>query len=381
VAINALRIPIDNLLLGSDYTGKFYIGAKQREVNLLLDTGSSTIAIESRGYDPQDDANATVTDLAQEVGYGDGSGWVGSVVRTNVTAKSATQNVDLPAVAVAVAYQETADMFGQAQGILGLAYEKLDTAYDLGMPTVPPNYTPNDFRAGLTTQIEPYFTQLEEAGLVAGKYAFYTKRSVVRASADPAADPLNHGWLILGGGEEEADLYSGEFQEAAVLSDDWYSVNLKSVTVGESAPIPVSPPTFQDDVPTNAIVDSGTNGLLLALPLYNAIMAKLPAALRQQAKRGQTSNANLDLAQWPTLTFILQGTGADVRLVVKPENYWQLDAGEVGTAVCMLWKGTKVGNRPNPQSILGLPLMNGYFTIFDDTANHGLGSLKFAAIK
>jgi hypothetical protein len=283
--------------------------------------------------------------------------------------------VDLPGVAVAVAYHESSGaMFGKAQGILGLAYEKLDTAYVLKKPTVPPQYGPNDFRTGHTIQIEPYFTQLAAAGLEAGKYAFYTRRAVVRASANPAADPLNNGWLILGGGEEAADLYTGPFQAADVLSDDWYSVNLKAVVVGDAS-TPVDPPTFHDQAPTNAIVDSGTNGLLLSPAVYAAVLAKLPAAFRALVKHGGTSAANLNLTQWPALTFVLQGAAGDARLVVKPEQYWQLDAGEVGQAQCMLWKGTDV------QSILGLPLMNGYFTVFDDTANHGLGSVKFAAIK
>jgi hypothetical protein len=317
----------------------------------------------------------TATMMAQEVGYGDGSGFVASVVKTDVTVKSAAASVKLPGVAVAVAYSESADMFGKTQGILGLAYAKLDTAYTLKKLTVPPTYKPNDFRGAHTTQIEPYFTQLEEAGLVAGKYAFYTRRSVIRASSNPAADPLNNGWLILGGGEEATDLYTGDFQSAAVLSDDWYSVNLKAVHVGTSS-FPVDPPTFQDKVPTNAIVDSGTNSLVLSPAVYNAILAKLPQQQRSLVRHGGAANSSINLAQWPTLTFVLQGATGDVQLLVKPENYWQLDAGqEPGEAQCALRKGADV------QSILGLPLMNGYFTIFDDTANNGLGEVKFAAIK
>lgn len=374
MATNPIRIPISNLLLGSDYTGKFYIGAQQKEVNLILDTGSSTIAVESQSYDPQQDQNMAATNLAQEVSYGDGSGFVASVVRTDVTVKSATQSVKLPGVAVAVAYYETGSMFGNTQGILGLAYAKLDTAYILKKRTVPPTYNANDFRTAYTTQIEPYFTQLEEAGLVAGKYAFYTRRSVVRESDNPVADPLNNGWLILGGGEEATDLYTGDFQTAAVLSDDWYSVNLKTVSVG-TASIPIDPPTFQDNAPTNAIVDSGTNGLVLSPAVYNAILAKLPTDQRHLVRNGGAPKGSIHMERWPTLTFVLQGVTADISLVVRPENYWQIDAGEVGQAQCMLLKGRDV------QSILGLPLMNGYFTIFDDTANHGLGEVKFAALK
>ena len=41
-----VRVAISNVLLGDDYTGKLYVGAQQKEVNLLLDTGSSTLAVE-----------------------------------------------------------------------------------------------------------------------------------------------------------------------------------------------------------------------------------------------------------------------------------------------------------------------------------------------
>src|SRR5215470_7772877 len=219
---NPIRIPINNVLLGNDYTGKLYVGAQRREVNLLLDTGSSTLAVEQKSYDPRKDANAKVTNLVQEVAYGDGSNWIGSVVQTDMTVSASSKSIDLPDVSVAVAYHETASMFGKAQGILGLAYRALDDAIDIHRPTIPPKYTPNDIRAGHRVFVEPYFTQLEKSGLVADKYAFYTRRSVLRASADPASDPMNNGFLIIGGGEEAKDLYAGKFRTAVVLSDDWY---------------------------------------------------------------------------------------------------------------------------------------------------------------
>jgi hypothetical protein len=375
MADGPIRIPIDNVLLGNDYTGKLYVGSQQKEVNLLLDTGSSSLAVESRSYDPERDSNAAVTKMVQEVAYVDGSNWIGSVVKTDVKVSSNGGGVDLPGVAVAVAYQESADMFGKAQGILGLAYKALDDAYTLRRNTVPPTYTPNDIRAGHRTLVEPYFTHLEKAGLVANKYAFYTRRSVIHASNNPANDPLNKGYLILGGGEEASDLYTGSFQSAVVLSDDWYSVNLRGVIVGNTDPISVTPPTFNDRVPTNAIVDSGTNGLDLDPKLFDAILSRLSAKQRHLLAARRVSTADIKLAEWPNLTFVLQGQGEDVHLVVKPENYWQLDAVETGLAVRSLWRGD------SKQSILGLPLMNGYLTVFDDSANHGLGVVKFAQIK
>ena len=371
---NPIRIPINNVLLQSDYTGQLQVGAGKTTVNVLLDSGSSTLALDHKAYDPSKDAAAKKTNLVQEVQYGSGQ-WVGSVVQTTVSV-GGPQGESLADVNLAIAFHESAHMFGKAQGILGLAYKALDDAYVLSKPSLPPTYNPNDIQAAARTLIEPYFTQLETAGLVANKFAFYTKRSVMRAAGgDPAADPANSGFLILGGGEEATDLYSGSFQTALVLSDDWYSTNLKQVIVGNSKPIPVAPPTRADGAPTNSIVDSGTNGLDLAPNLFDAILAQLTPAQATAVKSRGVQSSTLNLAEWPDLTFVLQGDGADAQVVVPPENYWQLDATQPGLALCGLWRGGDV------QSILGLPLMNGYLTIFDCSANRGLGVVKFATRK
>jgi hypothetical protein len=186
---------------------------------------------------------------------------------------------------------------------------------------------------------------------------------------------LNNGYLIIGGGEEAKDLYQGTFKTAIVLSDDWYSVNLKQVVVGTAGAITVQPPTHQSQAPTNAIVDSGTNGLDLAPALFDAILAKLSSDQVKLIRSQQVATSRVDLAQWPVLTFVLQGDAGDIGIDVSPENYWQMDAWETGTAVCGLWRGG------DEQSILGLPLMNGYLTIFDCSANHGLGVVRFAKAK
>ena len=370
-----IRIPINNVLLGNDYTGKLHIGSNRKEVNLLLDTGSSTFAVDHKSYDPRKDPKAQVTDLVQEVRYGDGSNWIGSVVKTDVAVSRAGRDVDLPGVSVAVAYHESVQMFGKTQGIMGLAYEPLNDAVNLNKPTVPPKYSPNDLRAGRKEFVEPYFAQLEKAGLVANKFAFYTRRSTVHASRDPASDPLNNGFLIVGGGEEARDLYTGRFKTAVVLSDDYYSVNLKQVIVGKTKLIPVPPPTRQSRAATNAIVDSGTNGLSLSANVFDAILTRLSAEQVRLIRSNQVPTSKINLDEWPVLTFVLQGETGDISLDIAPDNYWQMDAWEVGTAVCALWRDT------DEQSTLGLPLMNSYFTIFDCSVNRGLGVVRFATPK
>ena len=374
-ATQPIRVPISINLLGNDYTGRMYVGSQRKEVNLLLDTGSSTLAVQHRHYDPVQDTHATLTHLVQEVAYVDGSKWIGSVVHTHMATAATGDSIDLHGVPVAVAYHASASMFGKSQGILGLAYRKLNNAFNLQKPTVPPGYSPNDVQAGLKTFVNPYFTQLEEAGLVPHKFALYTRRSTMRASADAAADPLNNGWLILGGGEEATDLYAGTFQTAVVLSDDYYSVNLKQVVVGGAPPIAASPPPRHSDSHTNAFVDSGTSGIALAPEVFDALLATLSADQVKRVRARQANTADLVLGDWPTLTLVLEGDGEDIRLDIRPPEYWQMDAWEAGTAVCALWRAS------GAQSVLGLPLLNSYFTVFDRSAHHGLGALKFAAAK
>ena len=68
----------------------------------------------------------------------------------------------------------------------------------------------------------------------------------------------------------------------------------------------------------------------------------------------------------------------DVTLTMKPDTYWQVDAYKKGYAVSPIFGDN---NQLRGQSILGLALMNNYFTVHDRTANGGVGTIKFAAIK
>ncbi len=368
-----VRVPITNTCLGDDYTGIIHVGTDNAPFNVLLDTGSSTLAIDGTAYDVTKDKTAKVTDIAQEIAYEDGSNWMGGLVLVDV-AVGMEQKLALPQVHVAVAYHATSDMFGKSQGILGLAYTKLNNAFVMPGPTIPPQYTFNQIQTGKVTYVEPYFTQLESAGLVANKFAFYTRRSIVNmATANPKTDPLNNGFLILGGGEESTDLYTGSFQVARVVHDTYYNTNLKSITVGNSTPIPVSPPTKASGNASNSVVDSGTNGIFLDQKLFDAVVGQFPtAALKDEIRAGYAAMSKLDLAAWPTITFVLEGAlGKDVSLEVAPNTYWQTDAPKQGRATAVMYGDSGQGGG---QSILGLPLMNNYFTVFDRSVDWVWGS-------
>jgi Eukaryotic aspartyl protease len=384
MSTETVRMSITNVYMEGDYTGTIYVGSQKTPCNVILDTGSSTLAVDGNFYSVNKDKAAKITDIAQEVGYADGSSWVGGVVQTDVTVGTGNQAVLLSQIAVAAAYHETRTMFRGSRGILGLAYTRLNNAFILPGPTIPPKYTYNQIQAGKVTHIDPYFTELEEKGLVANKFAFYTKRSMINlATKNPATDPLNNGFLILGGGEENTDLYTGSFQVARVVDDLYYNTNLKSIIVGNSAPIPVSPPTKASGNLSNSVVDSGTNSILLDQSLFDDIAQNLASGesttLADAMQAGYIPMSKLNLDEWPTITFILEGAlGTDVKLDVAPETYWQTNSPKPGYATTVLFGDNSPGSG---QSILGLPLLNNYFTVFDRSVDKGLGVVSFAKIK
>jgi hypothetical protein len=358
------------------YTGGFYLGSRRELVHLLLDTGSSKFAVDSRFYDALKDSRAKATRLVQEGYYADQSGWRGSVVETDLAAATGKgRSFDLLSVPLAVANKAWKGMFDDSsQGILGLAYRSLDDAIELARKTLPPRYSGQDLRKGRKAFVIPFFQQLEDCGLAAGKFAFQTRRFTARVSpgGEKLDDPENHGILVLGGGEEETDLYRGSFQTAKILSDDYWSVNLKQVFVGSKPAIHVPPPALARESATNAIVDSGTPCLALSNPLYGKLLGCLTREQRKLVRKGVAALSDLRLASWPTLSFVLEGQdGKDVTLRIPPEVYWQADSDSAGRAACGL-------SYMSGDMILGLPLMNAYYTIFDGLANHGMGVVKFA---
>jgi hypothetical protein len=381
VSPHSVRIPITNVYMDGDYTGAIEVGSQKTVCNVLLDTGSSTLAVDGNHFNVGDDKTASITDLAQEISYADKSRWIGGVIQTNVTVGQGTQSAALERVHVAVAYHATSNMFGASNGILGLAYKKLNNAFKMPGPTIPPHYTYNEVEAGTVTYVEPYFSQLESAGMVANKFAFLTRRSMVnKADPDLAKDPLNQGFLILGGGEENTDLYTGPFQVARVVHDLYYNTNLKEVRLGNGKPIPVPPATKASGNPSNAVVDSGTNGLMLDQKLFAAITANLSAVadetLADSLHAGYVPLTKLNLPSWPSITFVLEGAlGSDVELVVTPDCYWQTNAPKRGYATAVIYGDNGSGGGC---STLGLPLMNNYFTVFDRSVDKGLGVVSFA---
>ena len=415
-ARRTLRVPITNIHSGSDYTARILVGSQKVAANLILDTGSSTLAVVPSVYTvykAKEDTDKRPSSLAQRVKYGTGE-WLGPVINTSLMlGDPAGEVARLKGAPIAITMSESKGDFTGVDGIVGLAYRGLNAAVDLRchltkQKVIPPVTYPWPFELGdfatrwnhfaklvasrdaFHASIEPYFTELASQGLVMNKFAFYTLRSWVRvASRKPAAvarDPQNQGYFVLGGGEEQRSLYSGTFKKVAVVHDVYYNTDLLAVQVDGCPAVKAGrlQGQFRSGSISNSIVDSGTNVLVLANDVCQGVIESLAKlnpqfiGLIQQAGQGSVPSSSVKLAEWPRINFFLKGpSGKPVKLTCLPENYWQDQHPAPGRSVFQI----RPAGNPVNQSVLGLPLMNNYFTVFDRSLGAGHGVIKFATIK
>src|SRR5579859_2303575 len=105
-----VRLPITNVH-GGDYTAVVQFGANKKPLNILLDTGSSTLAVDGGKYQPDTAGGDQTTDMAQFASYGDGSYFTGALIHMTVTIGAPGGDAALAGANVAVAYSASPDMF------------------------------------------------------------------------------------------------------------------------------------------------------------------------------------------------------------------------------------------------------------------------------
>ncbi|HEX5792272.1 MAG TPA: pepsin-like aspartyl protease [Rheinheimera sp.] len=393
-----LRLPITNVYAKGDYTVTVCVGSEAVPMQLVLDTGSSTLALHAAHYRTELDSDLTTTTLVQEVIYGIG-GWAGAVVQTSMQLHGDI-SLTLPENYIAVAAVGTM-AFTKADGILGLAYKRLNQATDISQylqQQQPPTQSslPWPFPEADVAQLSniqkllagypqrnlvPWFSHIEQFGKVADTFAFYCRRSSVHYAQDIATpladDPLNQGWFILGGGTEQQDLYQGAFKNISVLHDVYYNVQLTALQVGDQPLIPCILGNNGDAA--NGFFDTGASVILLPNLLYQQLLQQfvqynlsLATVLQQLPIFNGTEqgiDAQLvDLTQWPPLHFYFTGdAGNTVKLTCPPGDYWQHNAPAFGLCSFKL-----IPQLPHfaSQHILGLPLLCNYYTVFDRSAHH-----------
>jgi len=436
-----LTMPITNVFGQGDYTVTLHLGSNKSPVNLMLDTGSSTLVVKNDSYQAAQDKNLTASTIVQEVNYGIG-GWNGPVIYTSIDihehcqTTNHSQNIanspSMKLTSAPVALVQSAKQsktFAKSDGILGLAYHHLNKGFDFSQYFIdnninPPKSYPWPFDKTQSEDlasfkklswkypehdVSPYFTLLAEQKLSANKFAFYSKRSSVHINevnssktdkapdSELAKDPLNKGLLILGGGEEKTDLYQGDFQSIKVEHDVYYNVALKSVQVGTSKVIPAAPleQKHLKGYFTNAIIDTGAAGIVLTAEIYQQVIDDLISCNTQfaqclapfkemSAQLTGIDASKLDLSQWPTLyfTFVSEAETPNSPEIIEvlacsPQTYWQINTPTYNKACFRLL--SQLPQWPN-QSIIGLPLLNNYYVVFDRSAED-TGMVKFAKQK
>lgn len=405
-------IPITNVYAKGGYTAAVKVGSQGAPANLILDSGSSALVIQGEDYQPCDDESLTATSYAQNRTYGMG-GWFGPVVKTRVYMGRGPFSVSIDETHVAVTRKEQANSFADADGIMGLAYHELNRVYDLteyltanaiSPATTYPWFlaaeqqddTIREFKSFLKTYpksyLTPYFTQLEQQGVVGNQFGFVIHRSSIyqtsqqRSQEQLRQHPLNRGFFVLGKPKIHTSLFQGRFKKVKVLDDKYYNVHVRSMRVGDGEPI-TAPELDAADLNhrTNGIIDSGASFIVLPPLLFDHLITELlninaefktvldPYLTFSGVEVG-VDLALIDLAAWPSIYFTFDGAEEDeVELELLPKDYWQVHAPAPNQAS---FQFLHLPGWPN-QCILGLPLMASYYTIFDRAA-HTKGVIQFA---
>ena len=393
-------IPVTNVYAKGDYTAEIKIGSQGKTANLILDTGSSTLVVQGEDYQPADDEILEATVLAQNVTYGMG-GWFGPVVKTKITMGDGPFSVTLDNTHIAVTRKEQQESFGLADGIIGLAYYALSKAYDLTEYLQENNIQPavtypwflaeqqqddsvREFKSFLReyplNRITPYFTSLEQQGVVGNQFALLIHRSSIYQTSSQKSlqqlkhHPLNRGFFVMGYPKFHKHLYQGDFKKVKVLHNKYYNVHVKSIQVADCNPR--TAPTLEEKhkhYRTNGIVDTGVSGIVLPKILFDQMIADLvsydsdfdailePYKTFEGVEEGVDRNL-VELDKWPVISFTLEGVdGEDIKLDLPASNYWQIHAPKSNQAS---FQFVFLEKWPN-QCILGLPLIAAYFTIFD----------------
>ncbi len=415
----SLRMPITNVYAKGGFSVSVKIGSELNPVNLVLDTGSSTLVVTPQAYVSAKDKSLQATSYAQSVSYGIG-GWYGSVVKTDVDMLAHGESLFLAETHISIAEVSKMGCFLGADGILGLAFHELNQCHNIAEYLTGNNINPEvthpwqpdefnkdsikDFKHFLKSypeeDIKPYFTQLEDNGVSPNKFSFLSRRSSIHHHSPELTedqlqqDPLNQGLFVLGGGVEDTDLYHGELKRIRVIDDVYYNVRLLKVRVGSFEPFDV-PKLIGKELErhhSNAFVDTGASLLVLDNVVFNYIIdcfekmnpefkTILEPFLSFEGVEEGVPLEKLNLADWPKLEFIFEGSvdseSDEVSWFCRPDDYWQVNAPEHDQASFKIL--SQLPGWPD-QSIIGLPLLTDYYVVFARFENE-FGDIKFAPAK
>ncbi|MBU1618072.1 MAG: A1 family peptidase [Gammaproteobacteria bacterium] len=409
-------LPISMAYAEGGYTAAVAVGSPEVRVNLLLDTGSSALAVRQSCYQPAQDQQVQLSADIQLMSYGAG-GWAGSLVSTQLAVGHSSDQQLAAKAELTVIVDEPSHNFYQADGIWGLAYAELDSVYQaeqfLQQHQVSPALSwpwPELLRSSASLDtlrqqlencprrtVQPLFDALQQQNALKNSFALLTRRAVYHHSGNTATseadklDPLNQGLLVLGDAELCTDLYEEPLQSISLVHDKYYNTELLSIQLEGFAAfaVPALAPQDQAAYGSNSIFDSGSSFLILEQSCYQYLIQSFCSVnplFGEQINKALDARNNmqglpleqLQLSDWPDILLTLRGSDchqSDVILRLKSSEYWQLNAPTEGLAMFLL--ASQLAGWAS-QSILGLPVMNNKYCIFDRAADNGMGVIKVA---
>src|SRR5579859_2112949 len=96
------RLPINCAVTGVSYVAQLQLGSTATPLSLIVDTGSSMMAVDGASYNPDQDAAAVTGDILQSGAYLSGN-FLGAVVQSPVAIAPATgAAISFPRAGVAI---------------------------------------------------------------------------------------------------------------------------------------------------------------------------------------------------------------------------------------------------------------------------------------
>eukprot|EP00048_Salpingoeca_helianthica_P005919 m.93332 g.93332 ORF g.93332 m.93332 type:complete len:544 (+) comp13805_c0_seq3:192-1823(+) len=336
----------------SAYLVAVNVGTPPQEMFLLVDTGSSNIALSALvGHPPiynvSKSTTARVTGGTVGVTYVESS-WSGPRIADYVQIVEAPDTrvfVEFGAITSANNFFLPGTVY---DGILGMAF--LSLAAPSNNPIVP-------YFDVLTQQI-PSLANVFSLQLCT------QDRDRVQADGD--------GLMTIGGLSPTAS--SGPVVYTPLQAQTYYAVQVTAMAVGTQR-LPLS--CGQYNSPGFSIVDSGTTDLILPGAVYDALLAAVPPNVRTALAGGDSVCIGNEAASYlnsffPTLVFTLAGTDPNTEfdLPVRPSHYFRfLEYNNFQK--CYI---TTLARGCNPGSgvTLGVAMMTEYQVVFD-RANSRVG--------
>lgn len=328
----------NNSLADDGYYISLHFGKPEQKLNVLIDTGSSNLAIAAVSdvhIDNYFHYNRSKTFQTEKqkliVNYTLGS-WEGFLATELILIPSKPPVVVKANIACIESEENFFPNSSVWQGILGMAYAKI----------------------AKPSSLVPFFDSLVKSNEINNTFSL--------SMCGPFATILgSNGELILGGINEE--LYSGNIQYTPVYQEWYYEVILMDIKVGNASwPYECSQLNIN-----HTIVDTGSSNLILSQPVFAWVVEiiktdtrvlQLPDDFWNRKSRVCLSDSELDL--FPVIRlFLAQNEKKTFSLLITSEMYLLKTFNERKNCYLFSITVAKKG------TVIGAAVLKGFYVIFD----------------